>query len=61
MSIFLMGVYDPSDRKWCTVTKCGSGFDDKTLETLQKEFDMVKVSKVKKNCRKLSSVDVACF
>ena len=46
MSIFLMGVYDPHTDKWCTVTKCGSGFDDKTLDKLQKDFNMVKISKV---------------
>ena len=46
MSIFLMGVYDPHTEKWCTVSKCGSGFDDKTLEKLQKDFDMIKISKV---------------
>ena len=47
MSIFLMGVYNPATKLWCTVTKCGSGFDDKTLDRLQKQ-DMVKISKVKK-------------
>ena len=46
MSIFLMGVYDPKTDKWCTVSKCGSGFDDKTLDKLQKDFDMIKISKV---------------
>ncbi len=46
MSIFLMGVYDPKSKKWCTVSKCGSGFDDKTLDDLQDTFDMVKISKV---------------
>ncbi len=49
MSIFLMGVYDPKSKKWCTVTKCGSGFDDKTLDDLQDTFDMVKISKVSVN------------
>ncbi len=43
MSIFLMGVYDPDTHKWVTVTKCGSGFDDKTLDKLQKQYDMVKI------------------
>ena len=47
MSIFLMGTYDPMLNKWCTVTKCGIGFDDKTLDGLQSDFDMVKISKVK--------------
>lgn len=45
MSIFLMGCYDPESRKWCTVTKCSSGYDDATLARLQKELDMVKISK----------------
>lgn len=46
MSIFLMGCYDPSSQKWCTVTKCSGGHDDATLARLQKELDMVKISKV---------------
>lgn len=45
MSIFLMGVYDTTNDQWCTVTKCGSGFDDKTLNKLQKDLDMIKISK----------------
>ncbi|XP_071109964.1 DNA ligase 3-like [Haliotis cracherodii] len=45
MSIFLLGVYDPKSKLWCTVTKCGSGLDDKMLEKLNKEMDMVKISK----------------
>lgn len=45
MSIFLMGVYDSDNSKWCTVTKCGNGFDDKTLDKLQKSLAMVKISK----------------
>ncbi|KAK6175663.1 hypothetical protein SNE40_014070 [Patella caerulea] len=45
MSIFLLGVYDPKSKKWCTVTKIGNGLDDKTLERLQTELDMVKISK----------------
>ncbi|XP_063809904.1 DNA ligase 3 [Pseudophryne corroboree] len=45
MSIFLMGCYDPETRKWCTVTKCSSGYDDATLARLQNELDMVKISK----------------
>lgn len=48
MSIFLMGCYDPSSQKWCTVTKCSGGHDDATLARLQKELDMVKISKVRK-------------
>uniref|UniRef100_A0A452UPC5 DNA ligase n=1 Tax=Ursus maritimus TaxID=29073 RepID=A0A452UPC5_URSMA len=45
MSIFLMGCYDPDSQKWCTVTKCSGGHDDATLARLQKELDMVKISK----------------
>ncbi|XP_074870026.1 DNA ligase 3 [Carettochelys insculpta] len=45
MSIFLMGCYDPKSQKWCTVTKCAGGHDDATLARLQKELDMVKISK----------------
>ncbi|KAM8974952.1 DNA ligase 3 [Pelodytes ibericus] len=45
MSIFLMGCYDAQIQKWCTVTKCSSGYDDATLARLQKELDMVKISK----------------
>ena len=46
MSVFLMGVYDRDADRWCTVTKCHCGFDDATLEKLQKQLDMVKISKV---------------
>ncbi|KAM4700901.1 DNA ligase 3 [Discoglossus pictus] len=45
MSVFLMGCYDPPSQKWCTVTKCSSGYDDATLARLQKDLDMVKISK----------------
>ncbi|XP_066491349.1 DNA ligase 3 [Tiliqua scincoides] len=45
MSIFLMGCYDPDSQKWCTVTKCSGGHDDATLARLQKELDMIKISK----------------
>lgn len=45
MSIFLMGCYDPSTKTFCTVSKCGNGLDDKTLDKLQSELDMVKISK----------------
>ncbi|KAK7093638.1 hypothetical protein V1264_007347 [Littorina saxatilis] len=45
MSIFLMGCYDPASKQFCTVSKCGSGLDDKTLDKLQTELDMVKISK----------------
>ena len=46
MSVFLMGVYDKSRDKFCTVAKCGNGHDDATLSRLQRELDMVKISKV---------------
>ncbi|KAG8439801.1 hypothetical protein GDO86_005825 [Hymenochirus boettgeri] len=45
MSIFLMGCYDTESQKWCTVTKCSSGYDDATLQRLQKELNMIKISK----------------
>ncbi|KAK3104567.1 hypothetical protein FSP39_005106 [Pinctada imbricata] len=45
MSIFLLGVYNPDTKKWCTVTKCHSGLDDETLQKLQTSLDMVKISK----------------
>lgn len=45
MSVFLMGVYDPVTDKFCTVTKVGNGFDDATLDKLQTELKMVKISK----------------
>ncbi|XP_047462798.1 DNA ligase 3 isoform X2 [Mugil cephalus] len=45
MSSFLMGCYDPDSRKWCTVTKCSGGYDDAMLARLQKELDMIKISK----------------
>ncbi len=44
--MFLMGVYDSVRDKFCTVAKCGNGHDDATLTKLQKELDMVKISKV---------------
>lgn len=45
MSIFLFGVHNPDTDQWCTVTKCHSGLDDKTLAELQTKLDMVKISK----------------
>ena len=47
MSSFLMGCYDPDSKKWCTVTKCSGGYDDAMLARLQKELDMIKISKVR--------------
>ncbi len=46
MSVFLMGLHDPSTGKFCTVAKCGNGHDDATIARLQDELDMVKISKV---------------
>jgi len=46
MSVFLMGVYDKSCDQWRTVAKCGNGHDDATLQRLQDEIDVVKISKV---------------
>jgi len=46
MSIFLMGVYDPNTFRWCTVTKCGNGLDDKMINRLQRELDVKKISRV---------------
>ena len=46
MSVFLMGCYDASIKQWVTVAKCGNGHDDKTIARLQKELDVVKISKV---------------
>ena len=47
MSSFLMGCHDPDSKKWCTVTKCSGGYDDATLARLQKELDVIKISKVR--------------
>lgn len=44
-SIFLMGCYDDMTKKWCTVTKVHTGHDDATLNRLQKELDMIKISR----------------
>lgn len=52
MSSFLMGCYDPDSKKWCTVTKCSGGYDDAMLARLQKELDVVKISKVGESANK---------
>ncbi|CAH0559309.1 unnamed protein product [Brassicogethes aeneus] len=44
MSVFLMGSYNKTTKRFCTVTKVHTGHDDKTLERLQSELDMVKIS-----------------
>lgn len=51
MSIFLMGVWDPAAKQWCTVAKCGNGHDDKTIERLNRELKMNKISKVCRQTR----------
>ena len=38
MSVWLMGCHDKMKNKWCTVTKCGNGFDDDRINKLQKEL-----------------------
>lgn len=49
MSVFLMGVYDKKTDKWLTVTKVGNGHDDKTLDKINKQLKVVKISKKMKN------------
>ncbi|XP_060525174.1 DNA ligase 3 [Cylas formicarius] len=44
MSVFLMGCYDPYSETFRTVTKVHGGHDDKTLEKLQTELKMQKIS-----------------
>lgn len=44
MSVFLMGCYDSFSKKFCTVTKVHTGHDDETIERLQSELDMIKIS-----------------
>ena len=38
VSVWLMGCHDKLRDKWCTVTKCGNGFDDDRLTKLQTEL-----------------------
>lgn len=45
MSSFLMGCYNPRTKKWVTVTKVSNGHDDETLEKIQRELDVIKISK----------------
>jgi DNA ligase 3 len=44
-SVFLMGVLNEKTNKWHTVTKVGNGFDDKKLQRLQTEIDMIEIKK----------------
>ncbi|XP_072037011.1 DNA ligase 3-like [Amphiura filiformis] len=44
MSTYLLGVHNPSSDGFLTVTKC-SGIDDKTLEKLNTELEVVKINK----------------
>lgn len=46
MSVFLMGVHDPHTDKWKTVSKVGNGHDDSTIDVINKELKVVKISKV---------------
>ncbi|KAK6630885.1 hypothetical protein RUM44_003055 [Polyplax serrata] len=45
MSSFLMGCFNPRTKKWLTVTKVSGGHDDETLDRIQRELDVVKISK----------------
>jgi len=60
MSIFLMGVYDPGTFRWCTVTKCGNGLDDKVINRLQRELDVKKISRVSAATARLFGLSVTC-
>jgi ATP-dependent DNA ligase len=42
-----MGTYNKFTKQWCTVAKCGNGHDDKTLEKINKELQVTKISKVR--------------
>jgi DNA ligase-3 len=44
MSVFLMGVYDEQSKTFKTVCRVGNGFDDATIQRLQKELKMTKIS-----------------
>lgn len=46
MSVYLMGAYDPTTEKSCTVTKVGSGFKYDVLLRLHEQSQMIKISKV---------------
>uniref|UniRef100_A0A914UKU5 DNA ligase n=1 Tax=Plectus sambesii TaxID=2011161 RepID=A0A914UKU5_9BILA len=54
MSVFLMGVHDPSSGKFLTVTKCGNGHDDAQLERINKQLSS-KMTKISKDADKLPS------
>uniref|UniRef100_A0A915PVD4 DNA ligase 3 n=1 Tax=Setaria digitata TaxID=48799 RepID=A0A915PVD4_9BILA len=51
MSVFLMGVYDEEKQKFYTVTKCGNGHDDATLDRINKDLEpkMNKISRIYEN------------
>ena len=57
MSVFLMGVYDRARNRFRTVAKCGNGHDDATIARLQKELDVIKISKV----RRLADQTPGCY
>ncbi|TGZ62268.1 hypothetical protein CRM22_007536 [Opisthorchis felineus] len=44
MSVFLMGAYDPASKQFTTVTKCGNGFTDEMLQTLQNKLKMRRIT-----------------
>jgi hypothetical protein len=45
MSSFLLGTYDKGTKKWLTVCKCATGFDDDALVALQSTISMKKINK----------------
>lgn len=48
MSVFLMGVHDAVGNKFLTVTKCGNGHDDATLDRINKQLSS-KMRKISRN------------
>lgn len=44
MSVFLMGVHDPVKNCYLTVTKCGNGHDDATLQEIHNDCMKVRVA-----------------
>eukprot|EP00794_Sanderia_malayensis_P006365 gene6365-7097_t len=45
MSVFLMGCFNPHNKKWVTVAKCGNGHDDKMINKIQKQLKVKKIRK----------------
>lgn len=54
LSVFLMGTYDSSVKKWKTVCKVGNGHDDATLAKLQGEL-IPKMTKISQDYDRLPS------